>query len=247
MSNYKLSLSFIFAIIILLLLDIICIQCKILTLEDYTLYFDEYHFDWANADDWHVITADNTPSNGLPKGNTKIVACTLNIKGTKKNLCVHTKAEGGFTLKFQDFPHLNSGFDDVKLPNSAHQDIENDFEQFLKSQYDTNDDEDIELDFLNDDDWSEINAIWNWNTNTNTDTNNDNNNNDNQQQENFENMDMNSFKNAYYEQYYQQMNQNDVKDFGAHPQHRRLKESLSTRSMNDDEEELLGKLFRRRS
>lgn len=139
---------------------------RLLTQDDYTLYFDEYHFDWSNGDDWHVITADNT-QHTEGKAFTKIVACTLHIEEIKKNLCVHTKAEGGFTLKFQDFPHLSGGKGDETQSNSAHIDLENEFEAFLKSQYTTDSDDDflndIELDFLNDDDWSEVNAIWKWN------------------------------------------------------------------------------------
>ena len=248
----------IFFLCIIISIHISCIQlsqCRILTQEDYTLYFDEYTFDWANADDWHVITADNTRQNGLPPGSTKIVACTLHVQGMKKNLCVHTKAEGGFTLKFQDFPHLNAGWDNMKTPddgNSAHQDLENDFEQFIKSQsYDSNEDDayNIELDFLNDDDWNEINAIWNWNIKDQSMQNiND------QQQEQLhaqteQYYDINAMKNDYYDQFYQQLraqlNDDDDNNFGAHPQHRRLIE----RDMNDDEEEFLGsikRMFRRR-
>ena len=234
-------------------------ECKILTQEDYTLYFDEYTFDWSNADDWHVITADNTPSNGLKKGTTKIVACTLHVKGMKKNLCVHTKAEGGFTLKFQDFPHIDSrsSFKNVKMPDiehSAHQDLENDFEQFLKSQYDSNEDAvyDIELDFLNDDDWNEINAIWNWNINDKFNNQQNQNqqqyNDQHQDQENYQDMNSNDLKNDYYDQFYQQLQENNNNagaDFGAHPQHRRLIDS----DMNEDQEEFLvsiKRLFRRR-
>eukprot|EP01084_Bolivina_argentea_P231510 390404_1 len=142
-------------------------QNRVLTQEDYTLYFDEYNFDWSNAADWHVITADNTQKNTEGKSYTKIVACTLHMDGVKKNLCVHTKSEGGFTLKFQDFPKEPDARWHSVPSNAAHTDIDNEFESFLRSQsmYYDQDEEDaynIELDFLNDDDWSEITAIWNW-------------------------------------------------------------------------------------
>merc|ERR1712228_736757 len=79
-----------------------------------------------------------------------------------------TKSEGGFTLKFQDFPHSDtSGFTDIEMPNSAHSDLENEFDAFLKSQYDTDNAYDIELDFMNDDDWSQVNAVWNIKDNNN--------------------------------------------------------------------------------
>ena len=156
--------NFLFLILCTLILHVT--ENRLLTQDDYTLYFDEYHFDWDNGGDWHVITADNTQKKD-GKGFTQIVACTLHIKGLKKNLCVHTKSEGGFTLKFQDFPHTDSSaFTDVQMPNSAHSELDDEFDAFMKSQYE-DDAYDIELDFMNDDDWSEVNAIWNIKDNSN--------------------------------------------------------------------------------
>eukprot|EP01083_Nonionella_stella_P231852 818418_1 len=120
-----------------------------LTQEDYTLYFDEYRFDWSNTDDWNIIPPQNTPY-------SEIIACTLPIQVIKKNVCVQTKSEGGFTLTFDDIPNSNS--------NASYIDESNDFESFLRSDDDIYN---IELDYLNDDHWNEISTIWNWNTQQN--------------------------------------------------------------------------------
>eukprot|EP01083_Nonionella_stella_P026641 73369_1 len=125
------------------------VQSRVLTQlsqEDYTLYFDEYRFDWSNTEDWNIITPQNTPY-------SEIIACTLPIQVIKKNVCVQTKSEGGFTLTFDDIPNSNS--------NASYIDESNDFESFLRSDDDIYN---IELDYLNDDHWNEISTIWNWNT-----------------------------------------------------------------------------------
>ena len=109
---------------------------------DYTLYYNDYNFDWDKEEDWDKINIKNHKDEDIPY--QEIEACTFEIASIQKRVCVHSKRGGGFTI----------GFKSSHRSSSLHRNLLNEEEE-------ENDDEsgfydNIELDWDNDADWSEI-------------------------------------------------------------------------------------------
>ena len=106
---------------------------------DYTLYFNDYNFNWDKEDDWDKINIINHKDGETPY--QEIEACTFEIASIQKRVCVHSKQEGGFTINFKGSPKSHRS---LLIEEEEEDDSLSDF-------YDN-----IELDWDNDADWSQI-------------------------------------------------------------------------------------------
>ena len=127
------------------------------TISDYTLYFNDYNFDWDREEDWDQINLINHHNDDESAPYQEVEACTFEIAAIQKRVCVHSKRDGGFTIHFKS-PHHS----EYAAAKSLHSDS-------MYSLYDNEDNVDdnadddisdfydnIELDWDNDADWSQI-------------------------------------------------------------------------------------------
>eukprot|EP01084_Bolivina_argentea_P308503 533472_1 len=68
---------------------------KILSTQNYTLYFDQYNFNSNNTNHWNIIKSTNS----------LITTCTIPIKSLNQNLCIHTNSKEELTLTFTHNKH----------------------------------------------------------------------------------------------------------------------------------------------
>ena len=76
--------------------------------DDYTLFFTEYNFDWNRPGDWDSISElsdshshSDTHSDSDSKSKSTFRACTFPISAIGKKVCVENKKGGGFKVNFR--------------------------------------------------------------------------------------------------------------------------------------------------
>eukprot|EP01084_Bolivina_argentea_P199836 341847_1 len=120
------------------------------SISDYTLYFNDYNFDWSKEEDWDKINIKNhNQQNNKPY--QEIEACTFEITSIQKRVCVHSKENGGFKIKFKSIHNAETtaakSLNSDNIYDNNEENTNNDISDF----YDN-----IQLDWDNDADWSEI-------------------------------------------------------------------------------------------